>query len=376
MKTIKAIKKLETQCKNKYQHKLIVLISTIDYTNHKYEKYTQGDLLYYFNGNLKRNGQKETTIKTLQKYIYKLGKEFKVTNNYYQHLGINMGTEVYYELKYNKKECHRLINKNFKIKKEKRFQKRVNEHFKSKFNKEGSVEKAESLYNKYNKNKKEEKCTSQIEDFQLRKYANKCNFKTNFFYDLLKLNLEKEVKVELLRKLKNAENAIKRCSIGDIKKKGDKRCVTLKEKQEKLSLVLENVITELKSKGYDSADLEAKMGFIYEKYRNKPHFIIEEEKYGDLSVIVANLKKTVKKTENLKSQYDDLKNNIFSILLDQLRQKVKIEILIPKLKEYLIKQKKLEYKKVFNNQYYYELLDLIENQKEHLKHSEFKEAVT
>ncbi|ETZ17205.1 hypothetical protein BDCR2A_01879 [Borrelia duttonii CR2A] len=119
MKTIKAIKKLKTQCKNKYQHKLIVLISTIDYANHKYEKYTQGDLLYYFNGNLKRNGQKETTIKTLQKYIYKLGKEFKVTNNYYQHLGINMGTEVYYELKYNKKECHRLINKNFKIKKEK-----------------------------------------------------------------------------------------------------------------------------------------------------------------------------------------------------------------------------------------------------------------
>ncbi|WP_024654530.1 plasmid maintenance protein, partial [Borrelia hispanica] len=299
-----------------------------------------------------------------------------VTNNYYQHLGINMGTEVYYELKYNKKECNRLINKSFKIKKEKRFQKRVNEHFKSKFNKEGSVEKAESLYNKYNKNKKEEKCTSQIEDFQLKKYANKCNFKTRFFYNILKLNLEKEVKVDLLRKLKNAENAIERCYIGDTKRGEDKRCVTLKEKQEKLSLVLESVVTELKNEGYDSADLEAKMGSIYEKYRPKPHFIIEQERYGDLSVIVANLKKTVKKTENLKSQYEDLKNNIFSILLDQLRQKVKIEILIPKLKEYLKRQEKLEYKKVFNNQYYYELLDLIENQKEHLKHSEFNKAVT
>ncbi|WP_419255482.1 plasmid maintenance protein, partial [Borreliella afzelii] len=42
---------------NKLQHKLIVLISTLDYINTKYKKYTQKTILYYFNENLKRNGQ-------------------------------------------------------------------------------------------------------------------------------------------------------------------------------------------------------------------------------------------------------------------------------------------------------------------------------
>ncbi len=99
---------------NKYQHKLIVLISTLNYINSTLEQYTQSDLLYYFNSNMKRNGQREIKIKTLQNYLYKLGTVFKVTNNYYRHLGINMGTEVYYKLKYSKKECYRIVNKHFK----------------------------------------------------------------------------------------------------------------------------------------------------------------------------------------------------------------------------------------------------------------------
>ncbi|WP_419255520.1 plasmid maintenance protein, partial [Borreliella afzelii] len=42
---------------NKHQHKLIVLVSTLAYVNKKYKKYTQKTILYYFNENLKRNGQ-------------------------------------------------------------------------------------------------------------------------------------------------------------------------------------------------------------------------------------------------------------------------------------------------------------------------------
>ncbi|WP_331712189.1 plasmid maintenance protein [Borrelia miyamotoi] len=83
---------------NKYQNKLIVLISTLNYMNTTFEQYTQRDILHYFNGNMKRNGQKETKLKTLQSYLYKLEKEFKVTINYHRHLGINMGTEIYYAL--------------------------------------------------------------------------------------------------------------------------------------------------------------------------------------------------------------------------------------------------------------------------------------
>ncbi|MCD2388828.1 plasmid maintenance protein, partial [Borreliella burgdorferi] len=46
-----------TPCQNKLQHKLIVFISTLKYINSKYKKYTQSNILYYFNENLKRNGQ-------------------------------------------------------------------------------------------------------------------------------------------------------------------------------------------------------------------------------------------------------------------------------------------------------------------------------
>ncbi|WP_419260318.1 plasmid maintenance protein, partial [Borreliella afzelii] len=59
---------------NKHQHKLIVLVSTLAYVNKKYKKYTQQNILYYFNENLKRNGQNPVKLKTLQKYLYELEK--------------------------------------------------------------------------------------------------------------------------------------------------------------------------------------------------------------------------------------------------------------------------------------------------------------
>ncbi|MBB6208389.1 hypothetical protein HNQ06_000948 [Borrelia lanei] len=39
---------------NKVQYKLIVLISTLYYLNNKNQKYTQKNILYYFNENLKK----------------------------------------------------------------------------------------------------------------------------------------------------------------------------------------------------------------------------------------------------------------------------------------------------------------------------------
>ncbi len=46
--------KKSTNCHNKYQHKLIILTSTLEYVNKKYPKYTQQNILYYFNKNLKK----------------------------------------------------------------------------------------------------------------------------------------------------------------------------------------------------------------------------------------------------------------------------------------------------------------------------------
>ncbi|MCD2391142.1 plasmid maintenance protein, partial [Borreliella burgdorferi] len=112
-------------CHNKHQHKLISLTSTLDYLNKKDKKYTQKNILYYYNENLKRNGLAPTTLRTMQNYLYKLEKVLKVTTNYYQHMGVNCGTEIYYKLKYPKKECYQKINKYFKERKNSRFKSRV-----------------------------------------------------------------------------------------------------------------------------------------------------------------------------------------------------------------------------------------------------------
>lgn len=159
---------------NKLQHKLIVLVSTLDYINRKDQKYTQSNIFYYFNENLKRNGQTTIKLKTLQNYLYKLGKELNITNNYHRHLGVNCGTEIYYKLKYPKKECHFKINQYFKEKKNFRFKCRLNNYLKNKSTKERDVN-LEECFNNNNNNIKE-RIKVQIEKYQIKNYFNKCRF--------------------------------------------------------------------------------------------------------------------------------------------------------------------------------------------------------
>ncbi|ATQ19059.1 plasmid maintenance protein (plasmid) [Borrelia miyamotoi] len=362
-----ANKKLDTQCLNKYQHKLISLISTIAYVNNKYKKYTQSNLLYYFNGNLRRNGHKETTLKTLQKYLYKLEKILGVTINYYRHLGVNMGTEIHYELKYTKKKCHYIINKYFKDKKEEKHQNRVNAHLKKRCNKKENVEKAECLYNINNKNKEEYKNkTKFIEKLQIKKYAKKSKIKYNLLSSILDLNLNKEIAIEIFKAIKRDENQAKP-KVNDIKR-------GLKVKQKNLQEILKKVKNQLTNEGYSEEQLKKKIKKIYEQYENKPHFIIEKDKYSDLKKIIEKIKKTVEYTKkNTKESEKNIKDNIFSILIDQLRHKVAVEVLVPVLKDYLSKQDKLEYGKLFNNQYYHDILDLIRSEKELLNDCKSKQ---
>ncbi|UPA13877.1 plasmid maintenance protein [Borrelia turicatae] len=358
---------------NKHQHKLIVLISTLDYVNLNLKQYTQSNILYYFNGNLRRNGHKETTLKTLQKYLYKLEKVLGVTINYHKHLGVNMGTEVHYKLKYSKKECHRIINKHFRDKKEEKYQKRVNVYLKKRCNKKENVEKAACLYNKYNNNKEEDKNnTKSIERLQVEKYARKCNFKSNAFLSILNLEAKKDFKIQSLKAIKIAENSGYR-RINDIKPNNSK----LKNKQKELSKILDEIKANLKNEGYDSKQLGIQIQNVYEQYKNKPHFIIERDKYSDLKKIIEKLKKTVEcANKNVKESERDIRNNVFSILLEQLRSKMDTSVLVPILKNYLSKQNKLEYDKVFSNHYYYELLELMEDNKDYLQLGESKKVTS
>ncbi len=82
-------------------------------------------------------------------------------------------------------------------------------------------------------------------------------------------------------------------------------------------------------------DLEKFFNKTYEIYKIKPHFIIEYKKYPDLDKLVQRAKKEICKIQDKMIQLKSIKNNIFSILLEQLRHKVDNDKLIPTLKNSL-----------------------------------------
>ncbi len=119
---------------------------------------------------------------------------------------------------------------------------------------------------------------------------------------------------------------------------------------------------EFEKKGYNVKQLKINIRKIYEIYKNKPHFIIEHQKYNDLSKIKLKLEKSIElKKENPQKDYENVKTNIFNILIEQLGKKENIEAIKPIIKTYLNSKKKLEYNKVFDT-YHYELLELIKNE--------------
>ncbi|WP_420025689.1 plasmid maintenance protein [Borreliella valaisiana] len=345
-----------TYCHNKLQYKLIVLISTLEYINDKYKQYTQKTILYYFNENLKRNGQTTTTLRTLQKYLYRLEKDIKVTTNYYKHLGVNFGTEIYYHLNCEKNGCHFKINQYFQEKKHSRFRSRVNNYIKDKSQKKGNVELGECLCNK--NNIKEERNSNKTEEYKKAKYFNKCNFfDKQTLSKILKLNIKTDLAIKIFKTVKRYENSIAKSKNISFNNS------YFKEKQEKLREILKNTKKQLEKKRYNAEKLETEFKKIYENYKNKPHFIIEHQKYNDLDKITFKLEKSIElKKENSQKDYENIKINIFNILIEKLKETSNIEIIKPILKTYLNSKKKLEYNKVFDT-YYYELLEIIKKEK-------------
>ncbi|MCD2375787.1 plasmid maintenance protein, partial [Borreliella burgdorferi] len=174
---------------------------------------------------------------------------------------------------------------------------------------------------------------------------------------------DKDTKIEAINILKQNEIAL-------IKKFNIKKSC-MKEKQKKLKEILYNTRKKLEENGYNPKQLEINLQKVYESYKFKPHFIIENHKYKDLNNIKRKLEKSIeRKKENSQQNYQNLKENIFNILIEQLKKETNIEILKPIIKEYLNNQKKIEYNKVFGI-YHLELLEIIKNEKNSLTTEEF-----
>lgn len=136
---------------------------------------------------------------------------------------------------------------------------------------------------------------------------------------------------------------------------------TLQNKKRDLISILRKTQKILIKEGCDKKKIKTQIQNTYQKYKNKPHFILESNKYKDFDQIIKKIKDDTNKTEPQKHK-DNIETNIYNILLDQLHRKTNTTNLRSKIKEYLNKQNKLEYKKIFNNQYYNEIIKLIESQ--------------
>ncbi|WKC58472.1 plasmid maintenance protein [Borrelia sp. P9F1] len=382
-------------CFNECQHKLIVLVSTLSFMNKRLKKYTQGQILRYFNNNLQQNGQKQATLKRLQKYLKRLGKEFGVTINYYQHLGKNLGTEIRYTLRYSKKECYNRINRLFAQKKLNRFQDRFKEYNEKivSADQRGSVVKGECINNSNNKEeeRRDRIAKNESNSYRVTKYITRCGFKTDLPSFILKLKVSDDIKINHLRNLKRFENDSRHISIKTIENKlkpiiksyaynpkhlykfNIKGCyytvlreirgdnLKLNEPKAELRALLKERQAELVKQGYYERELDIEIGKIYESYKTKPHFILQNDKYKDLDLRIARIKKRVQRQikEDVGQKQKETRDNIFSILLEQLKHKVDINKLRPALKRFIDSKDKLSYSKMMDNSYYYELLDRI-----------------
>ncbi|APS99331.1 peptide transporter (plasmid) [Borreliella mayonii] len=393
MKTLKQKSPSTTKRAKNFQHNLIVLISTLNFINLNLKKYTQKNILYFLNKNLERNKQNPIKLKTLQNYLYTLEKKFKVTLNYCKHLGKNSGSETYYKLKYEKEKCYLIINTYFKekvINKINEFTQRI-----EKFNQINSSVKWECInntnniykYKEYRNIQKNSKKTTNVEI--LKKYLSKCNFKTEIPSIIMNLKTTTRIKIYHLRNLKHIENDLKEIDPKNIEKhisdaikenannpgylckffknSGYKKIIDkiketekkYKSKKEILKKILESKIKELENKQYKKEDLEKFFRKTYEIYKIKPHFIIEYKKYPDLYELVKRAKKEIPKIQNKMVKLKSIKNNIFSILLEQLRHKVDNDKLIPTLKKFIENEPDLKYSKVFDNSYYNNLIEIV-----------------
>ncbi len=353
--------------KSKYQHRLIVLISTLDYLNKNLKIYTQKDILYYLNSNYKRNGQIPIKIKTLQNYLYKLGKELKLTINYYKHLGKNLGTKIYYKLKYTKYDCYKKINNYFKDKKIINHINLLTKDTEKKNNKINSNDKkGECIYNIVTKDKRR---NSEIEDFQISSYISKCNFKIKISPYLSKLNVTKEDKIKIIKTIKYIENDLLKEFNGKNYKR--KFSTNTENKQIKLKKVLNNLKLEFENAGYNKLQIEYHIENIFNKYKNKAHFIIENEKYEDLNQIIKKLKNKIEinKNEN-KEEIQTIKRNSFSILFEQFKNKTNNTDLTNILKTYLKELNDISYKDIFiGGKHFEKISELIKNVKLYQEYS-------
>ncbi|ETZ17512.1 ErpA protein (erpA) [Borrelia duttonii CR2A] len=98
-----------------------------------------------------------------------------------------------------------------------------------------------------------------------------------------------------------------------------------------------------KNKGYNNYQFKIHIKNTI-KTQNKPHFIIENDQYDNSRNIMNKLKKSAQCNKK------NTQNNTFIILFPQLKEKVKINIFIRSLKDFLNKQERLEYTKNSNNQ--------------------------
>ncbi|QMU99841.1 hypothetical protein F0310_05355 (plasmid) [Borrelia sp. A-FGy1] len=242
------------------------------------------------------------------------------------------------------------------------------------------------------------------------KYANKCEFKSNNILNLIsKLNTNEENKINHLKNYKRIELECNNIHINELEAivfpiiknnyknpyylykfnkygcfariveyfNGDKGKFEIKngiiyeksiqitkdfdkKRRDLLQKTIENVKQELIKKHYKQEDLDTEFAKLFDKYKTKPHFILEHNKYQDLPRFISYVKNKCHKVETSKETEANNRSALFSIILDRATLKypsIEVKKIRLKVRNYMRTIENIEWELIKDNTYLYNFMN-------------------
>ncbi|WP_161555035.1 plasmid maintenance protein [Borrelia turcica] len=134
-------------------------------------------------------------------------------------------------------------------------------------------------------------------------------------------------------------------------------------RKDALQKLLDNKKYELIKEKYRQVDLDIEFAKLFNKYKTKPHFILEYKKYKDLSKFIEYVKKSYSKTETREEIDANNRCALFSIILDRATYRYpNTEDIRLKVKNYMASIEKIEVALFKDNTYLNEFMEKLKSE--------------
>ncbi|QMU99790.1 hypothetical protein F0310_05075 (plasmid) [Borrelia sp. A-FGy1] len=138
-----------------------------------------------------------------------------------------------------------------------------------------------------------------------------------------------------------------------------------RKRKDSLQKMIENVKQELIKKHYKQEDLDIEFTKLFDKYKTKPHFILEHNKYKDLSRFINYVKNKYYKVETSEETEANNRSALFSIILDRATLKypsIEVQEIGFKVRNYMRTIENIEWALIKDNTYLYDFMDRLKNE--------------